>query len=105
MGPSGLAASMHASGLNLVVLPQGYTRPMAKVMISLPDPLLAALDAEAERRHTTRSGLLQDAARRELGQLRRDRASVMADLDALASAWQGPVDAVAMIRADRRRDG
>jgi hypothetical protein len=96
---------MHASGLDILVLPLGYTTPMAKVMISLPGPLLAALDAEAERRHTTRSGLLQEAARRELGQLRRDRAAVIADLDALAGTWQGPLDAVAMIRADRRRDG
>ncbi len=96
---------MRATGLDLLVLPHGYTRPVAKVMISIPDPLLAALDAEAERRHTTRSGLLQEAARRELGQLRRDRVAVLADLDAFARTWQGPVDAVAMIRADRRRDG
>lgn len=96
---------MHAVGLDVLVLPYGYTRPMAKVMVSIPDSLLAAVDAEAERRRTTRSGLLQEAARRELGQLRRDRAAVLADLDALASTWQGPLDTVAMIRADRRRDG
>ncbi len=96
---------MHAAGLDVLVLPHGYTRPMAKVMVSIPDLLLADLDAEAERRRTTRSGLLQEAARRELGQLRRDRAAVLADLDAFANTWQGPVDAVAMIRAERRRDG
>lgn len=78
---------------------------MAKVMVSMPDRLLAALDAEAERRRTTRSGLLQDAARRELGLLRRDRGEILAELDALAQHWQGPVDTVAMIRADRNRDG
>lgn len=33
---------------------------MAKVMVSLPDDLLSSLDAEATRRHTTRSGLLRD---------------------------------------------
>ncbi len=33
---------------------------MAKVMVSLPDDLLASLDAEAARRNTTRSGLLRD---------------------------------------------
>ena len=33
---------------------------MAKVMVSLPDDLLASLDAEAARRHTSRSGLLRD---------------------------------------------
>ena len=38
----------------------GYTRVMAKVMVSLPDDLLGSLDAEAARRNTTRSGLLRD---------------------------------------------
>lgn len=38
----------------------GYTLPMAKVMVSLPDDLLGSLDAEAARRSTTRSGLLRD---------------------------------------------
>lgn len=93
---------MHAPGVS--VLPSVYTRPVAKVMISIPDPLLADLDAEAERRHTTRSGLLQEAARRELGRLPRDRGAVIADLDALAGTWQGPTDAVALIRAYRDRD-
>lgn len=77
---------------------------MAKVMISMPDRLLAALDAEAERRRTTRSGLLQDAARRELGLLRRDREEILAELDSLAQHWQGSVDVVAMLRADRSRE-
>jgi hypothetical protein len=77
---------------------------MAKVMISIPDGLLGALDAEVTRRRTTRSALLQDAARRELGLLRRDRAAVLADLDSLSASWGGPVDSVELIRADRRRD-
>ena len=33
---------------------------MAKVMVSLPDDLLRQLDAEAQQRGTTRSGLLRD---------------------------------------------
>ena len=37
----------------------GYTGAMAKVMVSLPDELLDAVDAEAARRGTTRSGLLR----------------------------------------------
>jgi hypothetical protein len=77
---------------------------MAKVMISIPDALLGALDAEVSRRGTTRSALLQDAARRELGLLRRDREALLAELDALSSTWAGPVDASALVRADRRRD-
>lgn len=40
---------------------------VAKVLISLPDELLARIDREAERRSSTRSGFLQQAARRELG--------------------------------------
>jgi Ribbon-helix-helix protein, copG family len=77
---------------------------MAKVLISMPDSLLDALDAEVARRQTNRSALLQDAARRELGMLRRDRGAVLADLDALSTAWAGPVDAAALVRADRGRD-
>jgi metal-responsive CopG/Arc/MetJ family transcriptional regulator len=77
---------------------------MAKVMISIPDALLGALDAEVTRRKTSRSALLQDAARRELGLLRRDRDSLMADLDALSAGWAGPIDAAVLVRADRRRD-
>lgn len=74
-------------------------------MISLPDDLLGALDAEAQRRHTSRSALLRDGACRELGLLRRERADVLADLDALSRDWPGPVDAAALIRAERLRDG
>jgi metal-responsive CopG/Arc/MetJ family transcriptional regulator len=39
---------------------------MAKVMVSLPDELLARLDEHARRRGTTRSGLLRELAEREL---------------------------------------
>lgn len=95
---------MATANAHLAVLPAGYTHPMAKVMISIPDALLGALDAEVTRRKTTRSALLQDAARRELGLLRRDRDTLLADLDALSATWAGPVDAAALVRADRRRD-
>ena len=74
-------------------------------MISMPDTLLQALDEEVDRRGTSRSALLQGAARRELGLVSRSRESILADLDELSRDWTGPVDGVAMIRADRRRDG
>jgi Ribbon-helix-helix protein, copG family len=77
---------------------------MAKVMISIPDALLEMLDAEAKRRSTSRSALLQNAARRELGLAQRSRDSLLTDLDELSAAWSNPVDVVALIRADRRRD-
>jgi hypothetical protein len=43
-----------------------YTRPVAKVMISLPDNLLERLDAHARANRETRSGLLRRLAEREL---------------------------------------
>lgn len=49
---------------------------VAKVMVSLPDDLLASLDAEAARRDTTRSGLLRryvDEALRRRAELRARR--------------------------------
>lgn len=49
---------------------------MAKVMVSLPDDLLDAVDAEAARRGTTRSGLLRrfaDEALRRRGAARAAR--------------------------------
>ena len=36
-------------------------------MVSIPDDLLERVDREAQRRNTTRSALLQQAALRELG--------------------------------------
>lgn len=53
---------------------------MAKVMVSLPDELLGALDAEAKRRGTTRSGLLRtfaDEALRRRSDQRAARISVL----------------------------
>jgi predicted transcriptional regulator len=40
---------------------------MGKVLISMPDELIARVDREATDRGTTRSAFLQEAARRELG--------------------------------------
>lgn len=39
-----------------------YTRPVAKVMISIPDPLLERVDAHADANGETRSGFLQRLA-------------------------------------------
>jgi metal-responsive CopG/Arc/MetJ family transcriptional regulator len=78
---------------------------MAKVMVSLPDDLLGALDEEAKRRHTSRSAILQNGARRELGLLRRERNVVLGELDLLSREWSGPLDAAVLVRAERLRDG
>jgi hypothetical protein len=59
----------HAATARSVVQPgnnTGYTPGMAKVMVSLPDDLLARIDHEAKRRSTSRSALLAVAASREL---------------------------------------
>ncbi len=76
---------------------------MAKVMVSFPDDLLARVDSEAARRGTSRSGLLQLAARREVGELAMPRDEIISRLDRLAAGWAGPVDVVAELRADRKR--
>jgi hypothetical protein len=76
---------------------------MAKVMVSFPDELLARVDAEAQRRGTTRSGLLQVAARREVGDLGLPKAEILERLDRLAAGWGGPVDVAAELEADRAR--
>jgi hypothetical protein len=73
-------------------------------MVSIPDDLLELLDAEAKRRGTSRSALLQTGARRELSVLRRDRDAVIGDLDSLSNNWSGPTDAAAIVRAERERD-
>jgi predicted transcriptional regulator len=79
----------------------GYTQAMAKVMVSLPDEVLARIDNEARRRGTTRSALLREAALRELG--RPDDAVVEAALTRSRARFApaGPFDAAALIRSER----
>ena len=72
-------------------------------MISIPDDLLGQLDAEARRRGTTRSGLLQDAARRELGTLGLPRDEILERLDRVAAGWAPGSDPLAALKADRQR--
>lgn len=56
---------------------------MAKVMVSLPDDLLRAVDVEAERRGTTRSGLLRELAEETLRRRCTRRADRMGEIDQL----------------------
>jgi hypothetical protein len=60
---------------------------MGKVLISIPDELLADIDREASARGDTRSGFIQEAARRELG--RPSRARIEAALARGRKAMQG----------------
>jgi predicted transcriptional regulator len=80
---------------------QSYNLSMSKVMVSLPDDLVRALDVEAHRRSTSRSALLAVAARRELA--RRDPTSVA---EAIARSEErfraaGGFDAAELVRQDR----
>lgn len=65
----------------------GYTHRVAKVMVSLPDDLLRAVDVEAERRGTTRSGFLRELAEETLRRRSIRRGERMAEIDGM----DGPV--------------
>jgi metal-responsive CopG/Arc/MetJ family transcriptional regulator len=75
---------------------------MAKVMVSLPDDLLRAVDVEASRRGTTRSGLLRDLAEEALRRRRVVRAGRMAEINHLAGPLTGHGGAVAKLVKARR---
>jgi predicted transcriptional regulator len=81
---------------------------VAKVLISMPDDLLERIDREAAERRTSRSALLQEAARRELGWP--DPAALDAALERgrQALAGSGAFESAKLIRTERdardRRD-
>jgi len=77
-----------------------YTHPVAKVMISMPDDLLARLDAQARASGETRSGFLRRVAERELTGGADQRRAEIAKLLALATGPKGG-DAAKLIREDR----
>lgn len=64
---------------------------MAKVMISLPDALLARVDARASERGSTRSATLRELAERALGEGERLLGERMAELDGQATGRGGNV--------------
>ena len=74
---------------------------MSKVMVSIPDDLLATIDHEATRREMSRSAFLAAAARRELS--RRDPATVAAAIARSEARFRdaGSFDAADLVRADR----
>jgi predicted transcriptional regulator len=74
---------------------------MAKVMISIPDDLLERVDREAQRRSTSRSALLAQAARRELGWPDRDLIDAALERGRAALAGAGAFESSELIRADR----
>jgi hypothetical protein len=79
-----------------------YTNPVAKVMISIPDKLLARLDARARETSETRSGFLQRLAERELERAERhDREEIERLLGQIRPIDFGGVSAAQLIREDR----
>lgn len=71
------------------------------MMVSIPDDLLAEVDAEVKRRGTTRSALLAVAARREL--TRRDPDELAAVIERSERRFRnaGSFESAAVVRADR----
>jgi hypothetical protein len=81
-----------------------YTDAMtkaAKVMVSIPDELLTRIDREADERGTTRSGFLQEAARRELGWPDPERVDAALNRGRAALAGAGSFEAAELIRSER----
>jgi HicB-like antitoxin of HicAB toxin-antitoxin system len=78
-----------------------YTRPVAKVMISVPDALLKRIDARAQEVGASRSGFLQFLAERELDAAdRRQDDEVNRLLDSV-NIDLGGADIAQVIREDR----
>jgi metal-responsive CopG/Arc/MetJ family transcriptional regulator len=59
----------------------GIPVDVAKVMVSLPDELLQAVDAEAAHKGTTRSGYLRQLAEDALRKRSKSRSRRMAEID------------------------
>jgi predicted transcriptional regulator len=74
---------------------------VAKVFISISDDLLERVDREAQRRHTSRSAWLQEAARRELGWPEPDAIDGALERGRAALAATGSFESVELIRAER----
>jgi predicted transcriptional regulator len=74
---------------------------MVKVLVSIPDDLLERVDREAERRSMTRSALLQQAARRELGWPDATTIDAAVERGRAALAGAGSFESVEAIRVGR----
>lgn len=74
---------------------------MSKVMVSLPQSLLAEIDTEAKRRSTSRSALLALAARRELARRDSEQVAVAVARSERRFAGAGTFEAADLVRHDR----
>jgi metal-responsive CopG/Arc/MetJ family transcriptional regulator len=82
-----------------------YTHPVAKVMVSIPEQLLARLDARAKALGDSRSGLLQRLAERELEAAEtrghREVRKLLQQIVALEPGDEPTKSAAEMVREDR----
>jgi metal-responsive CopG/Arc/MetJ family transcriptional regulator len=82
-----------------------YTRPVAKVMISIPDQLLERVDAQAKAAGETRSGFLQRLAERELEEGERRRHTevkrLMESIEGTFTDEEAHFDVARLVREDR----
>jgi metal-responsive CopG/Arc/MetJ family transcriptional regulator len=78
-----------------------YTRPVAKVMISVPDALLKRIDARAQEVGESRSGFLQGLAERELEVADRRQDDEVSRLLDSVNIDLGGADIAQVIREDR----
>jgi hypothetical protein len=74
---------------------------MGKVLISIPDALLEEIDREASARGASRSGFLQDAARRELARPSRARIEAALERGRRTLRGVGDFEAADLIRSER----
>ena len=75
---------------------------MAKVMVSLPDDLLRAVDVEAGRRGTTRSGYLRELAEETLRRRSFFNDTATTEIDTMDGPVKGHGGGVeALVKANR----
>lgn len=72
-------------------------------MVSLPEDLLAEIDAEVARRDTSRSALLAQAARRELVRREPEKMAEAIARSERRFSSAGSFDAADLVRTDRDR--
>lgn len=82
-----------------------YTRPVAKVMISIPDKLLERVDSRAKALGESRSGFLQRLAEHEIEEDARRRQKevkrLMREIESTFTDDEPHFDVAQLIREDR----
>lgn len=90
-GPKFVAPVDHTRHVGRRPVIPGILSAMAKVMISLPDELLAQVDREAERRGTTRSAMVREFTAAALEQRDQQLAAAMRKLGGAVAGHGGNV--------------